>query len=354
MPHVKTTVSLIALLGLVACTSNAPVADTKGVKTDFASFLTKSCPDDVSFVLPEKIALTTKPVGWNDAEPSKLSPMKGVQVYEIESEDSRIGGLSGLDFLDDDTLILVTDQGDLVWLDVDVSTGKPADAAYITFLKSADGKPLDGKTQGDAEGIAWNGEYAYVSFERDHRILGYDIEGCGANARGIEVIRFSESDFGTSTPVKPNGGLEALTDFGDGLLAGLETRVNDAGGMSYIRPAAAGSFNISLPLPDVTLLVGAEVIAEPDGSGRIYVLTRSYDPFRGNTTGIVTARITAKGEMSDPEVVVHFGKPITVDNFEGIAVRRLSDGTDRMFIISDDNFSPKQRTLLGVLDYTPD
>ena len=41
-------------------------------------------------------------------------------------------------------------------------------------------------------------------------------------------------------------------------------------------------------------------------------------------------------------------RPLTVDNFEGIAVHRQPDGTTRLFIIADNNFSDDQRTLLFV------
>jgi len=41
---------------------------------------------------------------------------------------------------------------------------------------------------------------------------------------------------------------------------------------------------------------------------------------------------------------------LTIDNFEGIAARRLSDGRVRLYVISDDNFSGRQRTLLMVFD----
>ena len=41
---------------------------------------------------------------------------------------------------------------------------------------------------------------------------------------------------------------------------------------------------------------------------------------------------------------------VTIDNFEGIAARQMPDGRVRLFIVSDDNFSASQRTLLMVYD----
>ena len=44
---------------------------------------------------------------------------------------------------------------------------------------------------------------------------------------------------------------------------------------------------------------------------------------------------------------------VTVDNFEGIAARQMADGRVRLYVVSDDNFSSKQRTLLMIYDLPP-
>jgi hypothetical protein len=44
--------------------------------------------------------------------------------------------------------------------------------------------------------------------------------------------------------------------------------------------------------------------------------------------------------------VVELRPPLTLDNFEGLAVHRLGDGSLRLTLVSDDNFSPLQRTLI--------
>ena len=54
---------------------------------------------------------------------------------------------------------------------------------------------------------------------------------------------------------------------------------------------------------------------------------------------------------TETEQLALFGSDVTVDNFEGIAVRAISETTDQIVIISDDNFSDRQRTLIGFLDY---
>ena len=87
-----------------------------------------------------------------------------------------------------------------------------------------------------------------------------------------------------------------------------------------------------------------------DGSGHSeFSLYRKYDPLRGNSV-IVTGNGTGL-EFLDFETPRIFLDPsVTVDNFEGIALDdTIAEGT-RIWIISDNNFSDRQRTLLMAFD----
>ena len=67
---------------------------------------------------------------------------------------------------------------------------------------------------------------------------------------------------------------------------------------------------------------------------------------RGHHCRVVApAAIRAGGEMAGEELA-EWSPPLTSDNFEGIAVRRNDSGETLIYIVSDDNFSPLQRTLL--------
>ncbi|MBT3627577.1 MAG: esterase-like activity of phytase family protein, partial [Rhodospirillaceae bacterium] len=46
--------------------------------------------------------------------------------------------------------------------------------------------------------------------------------------------------------------------------------------------------------------------------------------------------------------------PLTVDNMEGIAVRRDGAGHTLVYLVSDDNFSVLQRTLLLMFELKPE
>jgi hypothetical protein len=93
---------------------------------------------------------------------------------------------------------------------------------------------------------------------------------------------------------------------------------------------------------------GSLVSARPLPGGRWAFLLRDYTPLTGSVIWIVVA--DGNGRAIDTHEI---RRPATVDNFEGIAALPRPDGTVRFYLISDDNFSSAQRTLLVAFDWTP-
>ena len=52
------------------------------------------------------------------------------------------------------------------------------------------------------------------------------------------------------------------------------------------------------------------------------------------------------GALLEGTEIARISLPLTVDNFEGLGLRRDRDGRLLVYLISDDNFNPLQRTLL--------
>jgi hypothetical protein len=74
-------------------------------------------------------------------------------------------------------------------------------------------------------------------------------------------------------------------------------------------------------------------------------LLRAYDPLR-------RTRITLKIVRDSTEIArMDMASPLTVDNFEGIASVAGADGRYRLYLLSDDNGSDAQRTLLLAFDW---
>ena len=349
------SISASALVVLAGCASNEPpVAIQDLAPSAIEKAVAASCPDDASYIEPEQIEISSTRLEWSqdrDDVSKTFGALKPVAVYELDSTDSRWGGLSGIDFLDQDTLVIVSDDGKLVWLDIDPETFEPASTAGIAVLRDSEGDPLDGKKDADAEGLAWSGDALFVSFERNHRVLAYDIAVCGSGARGVEVLEFAPNGFGLGKSIEDNRGLEALAiDEASNLFLGLET--NDGGSpVGLFGEVGETGFNNRLPSPELTMLTGLDSVEGGEAPDRLYSIFRSYDPLRGNRIALAVTEVGEDGTFSETDQFVIWGSSLLVDNFEGVAAMPLTPDTDRIVIVSDDNFSDRQKTLLAVFDY---
>jgi hypothetical protein len=82
-------------------------------------------------------------------------------------------------------------------------------------------------------------------------------------------------------------------------------------------------------------------------NGDVLVLERRYVPF-----GILSARLTlVKANSLQPgakltgQELLKLEQPLAVQNFEAVATQQTSKGT-MIYIVSDDNYSPFQQTLI--------
>ena len=85
------------------------------------------------------------------------------------------------------------------------------------------------------------------------------------------------------------------------------------------------------------------------------MVERSFSISRGVRCRIVV--IPAKDVRPDATVrgeeVARFAPPVTVDNMEGIAARKGDNGEPIVYLVSDNNFSPLQRTILLMFELMP-
>ncbi len=88
-------------------------------------------------------------------------------------------------------------------------------------------------------------------------------------------------------------------------------------------------------------------------NGDVLVLERRFTWIGGLASRIVRLRgdrIRAGAALVGTEVAT-IDPPLTVENYEGIAVRPLSRGGAYVYLVSDDNFHSIQRTLLLMFEY---
>jgi hypothetical protein len=300
----------------------------------------------VSNARADAIDITATPVPLNPDDPSQATV--GKLVYRgglvLTSSETRFGGLSALGVsADGKRLLAVTDKGKRFFArptyDAHGNLVAVADT-HMDNLITPSGRPLILSDETDAEAMAPGVDGSIlVAFERDHRIWRYPPDG------------------GPPEPIPPpdelkyapaNGGIEGLTLLKDGRLFAITEDFAKGGrtvgwvsseeGWSVLTYAANDGFKPT----DATTL--------PDGD--VVVLER-YFTLRGSGAARlkrIKGNAIIPGAHLEGALLAELRPPLTVDNMEGIAARRTDDGRTLLYLVSDDNFSRFQRTLLMMFE----
>lgn len=324
-----------------------------------------SCSDSESGEW-EQLEITKKEIE------SPVSTQIGLLQYQggihLESDDPRFGGLSGLQFVGDPAeraLFAISDMGMLLRFSlVNRASSLASGIGDIEYfeLKNAAGERLIGKAEADAESLGWDPETGalIIGFERRHRVGYMFPDLCGATARVVVAGTLT----GKLSAIPANQSLEALTyrserNSGDDrqVIVGLEMNSKNTSpigtGEIFGQISSGldenGQVVAGIELPDGFGLTGLDALDADHSFG----LQRLYDPRSGNRIRILhlTDNWTEGGDTSVKLLAELEPSQFPVDNFEGIAAARIDDQTVRLFLVSDDNFSARQRTLLVAFDY---
>jgi hypothetical protein len=296
-----------------------------------------------------------RPVGLGLPGGARLGP--GVQFVDgfefVADAASPFHSLSDLK-THDAWFYAVSDAGDLFRFVVpeDAATGRLVNPARFEGrrLTLRDGRPIADKADGDAEGLAIHGRTLIVSFERDHRIWSY-----GRVDRPDAVP--------TTLPAPPfafalNDGMEAISTAEERQCDDAARQPAMPGSRLCLRVAGEGGGVwdcgpqgcVERVAPPPTPLADGEyritgMDRDPTGDGW-FVVQRSYSPPIDARARV--RRMAPDGTLGP--VLVELKLPGTTDNFEGIAAIPRAGGGVRVFILSDDNNSARQKTLLLAFD----
>jgi hypothetical protein len=286
------------------------------------------------------ISIEAIPVPLNPQDPSvsSLGDFHYAGGLELKSAQTNLlHELSDLIVTDKNRIVAVGDEGvqfeaQLV-LDAAGRLTGVADASLTTMI-GEDGRPIAQRSLADAEGLTQlpSGD-RLVSFEGgSHRIWLYPAAGGPPRA-----VPSPHGKFPT------NAGLEALT------------AEPDAGGDAYIVGAeeSGATWTCRLTSP----CVEGPTVEKPREFGLVSInrlpagtmayLLRAYDAVRGSR---VTLKILRAGIIV---AQLDLAAPMTVDNFEGMSSVPDAGGGRRFYLLSDDNGSDSQRTLLLAFDWQP-
>jgi hypothetical protein len=293
----------------------------------------------------EEVPLLT-PVPLDPADPNlrAVGPLRFVAGYQLALDKPNWGGFSDLCVWADPDggtrLVMVGDMGTDAVIGF---TGMPealGDVAVVKLfaLRTPDGRRITDKGLGDAEAMVCDSpERRVIGFERQHRLWIYD----GDNITALPIPP-------SARMLGSNEGIEGLARLADGRLFMIAEGAQDAKrGPAWVQTAdGSGWEELTILRSEGFQPTGLATL--PDGD--VLLLERFYAPERGAAARLSLIRkvqIEADAEIR-PTELARIAPPLTVDNFEGIAVAPAADGGTLVFLLSDDNFNPAQRTLLLV------
>ena len=300
-------------------------------------------------VLPRReITLTAQAVPLNTAGPNTVEAgaLRYLGGLWLRSEDRGFGGLSGLIAEENQgvvEIVAVTDQGGRFTARLGVEAGQLRGvlSATIEPLRDLYGVPVSGKSWGDAESITRLPDgRVLVGFERRHRIWTYgpEFEGPATTFATPPALLSASS----------NGGLESIAAWPDGRILAITERLKTPAGQTAAFLFTKGAWTTlewkasakGFEPSDATVLPGGDLL----------VLERFWSPLapmdpRSRILRVKGASVVA-GATLEGELVAELKAPLIAGNFEGITAFKGPRGVTRLLLVSDNNFSALQRTLL--------
>ena len=308
-------------------------------------------PDEFSAAEAVSIEVNARPIPFFDPNDHAHTRF-GALVYRsglvLTSRFPGFGGLSGLR-LDPkgERFISFSDKGSwftgrILYQGREMTGLAEVEAAPML---GPDGKPITTRGWFDSESIALDGSFVYIGLERVNQVLRFDFSKGFTRSRG-EVVPLPAA----ASKLPFNKGLEALVFVPKGMpLAGtliaFSERGLDAKGdliAFLVGGPTPGQFSVrrtdKFDISDAALLP----------SGDLLVLERKFSLLDG--LGIRIRRIAlasvAPGAVVDGPAIFQADLSNEVDNMEGIDAHVTPEGETVLSMISDDNFSMIQRTLL--------
>jgi hypothetical protein len=348
-----------------AAPSLAPVRDYETARNDPAVPTTSYKPIEITAAMKAGISAT---------RPFEL-------VYALEYATARgdktitetFGGLSSMVFQKKQggrlTFEIITDQAHFGLLDApDAMLASPtlsgSSKVSMVPIRGPNGDVLSGANNVDSEGLARTPRGRLVSLERNHRLLSLTDQAAffgKASSQGPALTGFDG--------LEPNGGMEALVALTDGrFLASAEYGRGEPGTAERLRaPYWIFGLDQSGPIAPAGYFQNAGNFGITEArvmDNDLWVLKRGFDPAtsilrarleRCPLASVVGASVIGASVVGSSVVAgapqctteLSLDAPFVMDNYEGMEIFKDPATKDLYFyILSDDNFSPTQRTIL--------
>lgn len=302
-------------------------------------------------VAADKLSVRAVPIDFSTIHPSQK---KYDQLYwrgglVLKSDYKQFGGFSAIELSNDgNKLLAVSDRG--YWLKADIiyKNGRmdKIENAQMAPLLNAKGKKFK-YWEIDSEGLTKRNNSlndVVVSVERNQAILRYKL-GNSLNASAKEWGALKDA-----ASIRRNRGLESITSLPKshkyrGWMLTIAERKLDAAG-NHSAWLVNGKKNHAFFIKRYDDFDITDTAYLPNGD--IVILERAISVFAGPRMQIrqICGRDIKPGAVVDGKKLLAANWVLAVDNMEGIAVHKASNGETILTVISDNNFHFIQRNLM--------
>ena len=286
---------------------------------------------------PALISFTPIPLDEKAPQRARLGSLVFRGGWVLASDNPRFGGISAMEVVGGK----VTAISDAGWL---IAFPLPDRRTSVTGSVEAlpDGPGLaEIKSQRDSESMVIAAGHAWIGFERQNA-----------------VWRYVTSNWSSDSHAKPpsmrrwpnNSGPEAMVRLPDGRFMVFSEAARRQDGSNEVLlfagdPAVAGTKAISLGYRPPTGYSATDAVQLPDG--RLLILNRRFRVLEGVSAKLVMAGLPTlnAGVVIQGREIADMRPPVAVDNMEALSLS-VENGRTIIWMASDDNFNPLQRTLL--------
>lgn len=317
--------------------------------TEKRVFKTLLCSLLISLSSPvhsEEISVTAQPIenfypdNPNQNQFGKLEFLGGLV---LDSDHEEFGGFSAIRFTGENQLVIVSDKARVLTAKLKHKDNKPLglENAKITRIKASTGRTITAAEDKDSESLEVSGNSFFVGYERNDRIMRFSMRNQTLIADNNYKVDLNPQEFPN------NKGLEAIAIHPKSgmLYAFAEQALNDNGNhRGYIISGGKIVRKISVKYRDSFSLTDAAFMP----NGDLILLERYYNPFTGVFMRIrhIKAATLELDNPLDGKILIDVNYNYEIDNLEGMAITKMADGSTKITLVSDDNFSRNQRTIL--------
>lgn len=275
--------------------------------------------------------------------------VKILGATELSSEEKEFGGLSGLIMRrDTSTIYTMTDRARLIKTTPIFDKNNVVTCMQDTIMRPLRGRstrPLIGH-YGDSEGLSFankNENKILVSFERAHRIVEYALE----EKQLLPKHHYKEFEL---KELPYNDSYESVRRLENGDIIGFPENFSEEKNIlqGYLVTKKKQRKKIYLKQKDTYVLTDINILS----NGDFITLERAFSFFKG--INIIMRHIPQKdllsGKVADGKIIFEISSGEGGDNMEGMSVIPTKGG-DLLYVVSDDNFTSLQDTIIFSLFY---